>query len=60
MMLKLAFALGLAIGTAIYQAIRYGVGDIDWTKVAFTFVFGLVVALLIPRRFLGRTQSAHR
>ena len=60
MQLKLGFALGLALGTAMYQAIRYGVDGIDWPKVAFTFIFALIVALLIPRRFLEGAGPAHR
>lgn len=49
---RLLCAIGLGIGTATYQAIRYGVEDVDWTRVAFIFVVGLVVALLVPRRFV--------
>jgi hypothetical protein len=60
MRLKPFFALGLGIGTAMYQAIRYGVEDIDWLRVAFVFVLGLVVTLLIPSRFLERTKPVHR
>jgi hypothetical protein len=57
---SLFFAIGLGIGTATYQAIRYGVEDIGWTRVVFIFVVGLVVALLVPRRFFERSEPAHR
>jgi hypothetical protein len=56
MRLKVTFALGLGLGTALYQAIRYGVDNIDWPRVAFIFALGFVVALLLPRRFLERPE----
>ena len=52
---KLSLALGLAIGTLIYDLVKFSfsIAAVDWYRVAFMFVFAFIVLLLIPRKFLS-------
>ena len=55
---KITLAVGMAAGTAIYQAMRHGMGQIDWTKAAFVLVTAFVLLLPVPSRWLVRKKSS--
>ena len=48
MKLKISLALGIGIGRAVYEAIRFGFGNIDWTGAAFVMVLSFLLILFIP------------
>jgi high-affinity Fe2+/Pb2+ permease len=45
-------AVGTALGTALYQLIRYGVSEVDWQRAIFVAMFTCLVALLIPKKWV--------
>jgi predicted MFS family arabinose efflux permease len=52
---KMVMALGITAGTAagstIYQLVRYGLAEVEWTRVLITALVTLLVLLLIPKEW---------
>jgi hypothetical protein len=47
-------AIGAAVGTGVYQLVRYGVAEADWARVVYVAIFTYLVALLIPKKWILR------
>lgn len=56
MKLKLAMAVGIAVGTAAYQVIRYGVSELDVARSLFIALAGFLVLLLVPSRWFEKSR----
>jgi hypothetical protein len=54
---KIGLAIGLGMGTTIYEAIRHGIGEIDWTKVVFITLVSALVLLFIPTRVFEKRRA---
>lgn len=48
---KSAAAVGIVIGNTLFQLIRYGVSEADWTKVIFVSIFAVVFMMAIPTKW---------
>ncbi len=55
---KIGMTVGLAIGTALYEAIRHGIAGIDWGKVVVVPLITFALLLLIPNRWLEKKKGA--
>jgi len=55
---KMITAVGLATGTIIYQALRHGMEQIDWVRVAVVLVISCLLLWLVPTRLLERKKSS--
>lgn len=51
---SIGVAVGAALGTALYQLIRYGGSEVDWQRAMFVAMFTCLVALMIPRKWILR------
>jgi hypothetical protein len=47
-------AVGAAVGTGVYQLVRYGVSEVDWARVLFVAIFTCLFALIIPSKWILR------
>jgi hypothetical protein len=56
---KITMAVGVTAGTILYQAMRHGMEQIDWGRVAVVWVISFVLLLAVPSRWLGRTKSSN-
>ena len=57
MKIKLAMALGIAVGTTAYQVIRYGVSELDAARSFFIALVAFLVLLLVPSRWIEKSSS---
>jgi hypothetical protein len=57
MKIKLAMALGISVGTAAYQVIRYGASELDVARTLFIALIAFLVLLLIPNRWFEKSRS---
>ena len=51
---QIGLALGIGIGRAVYEAIRFGSSNIDWIGTGVVAAFTLLVLLLVPTRWLAK------
>jgi high-affinity Fe2+/Pb2+ permease len=54
---KIGLIVGVGIGTALYQAIRYGFNDVDWSRAAFVSLFAAAIVLFLPRRWFEKNEA---
>ena len=54
---KIGIALGSAIGTVIYEALKHGFQHIDWTRPAIVAVVAFLLILFIPSRFFEKKKT---
>ncbi len=58
---KILVTIGIAVGGALYAAIRHGLGQIDWVRIAVMAVISFVILLMVPNRWIqGRKSSGQR
>jgi|GEM_PF-2329880 len=54
---KMTLALGIALGSGLYDLLSKGIRGIDFYEVGFTFIFGALCLLLVPDRFLTKKKK---
>jgi predicted MFS family arabinose efflux permease len=57
LLMGIGMAVGSALGTALYQLVRYGVSEIDWARALFIAMATFTVLLLVPRKWIERPRS---
>lgn len=57
MKIKLAMALGIAVGTAGYQILRYGVSELDVARPLFVAMIAFLVLWPLPSRWIAKFRS---
>ena len=55
---KLRMAVGIGIGTAIYEAAQHGISGADWLRPVFVCVVSMVLLAALPRRWFERAKSS--
>ena len=54
---KISSALGLGLGTAIYEVLKHGYGGIDWMKVVFVMIVSALIFFLIPKSMFEKKPN---
>jgi len=51
-------ACGAWVGSVAYEAVRYGLSDVDWTRATFISIFSFLMFLCVPAKWLGLEDKA--